>query len=149
MLVSVLSILFILICPLLIFVVLIQDAKGGGIAGVLGGAGGGSAFGAKTADVVMKVTIGLGVLFFLLSIGMSFAVRGSGAPVSIKEPVPAELPGRPAGLPAATPAASTPAPVADAPAASAPAAPAGAAPAPAPAAPTGSAPAPAPAAPAE
>jgi len=71
----VLVILFILICVLIIGIVLMQDPKGGGLAGVLGGAGASSAFGAKTADVVMKVTIGLGIVFFALSLLLGYYYR--------------------------------------------------------------------------
>ncbi|MHC4713078.1 MAG: preprotein translocase subunit SecG [Planctomycetota bacterium] len=76
--VTLFAILFILICPLIIFIVLVQDPKGGGLAGVLGGAGGGSAFGAKTADVVMKTTVVLGIVFFLLAIALGLKLRQSG-----------------------------------------------------------------------
>lgn len=100
---TVLSILFIIICPLIIGIVLMQDPKGGGLAGALGGTGGGSAFGAKTADVVMKVTIVLGIVFFMLALGMSYAVKSTAEappsiapeavpslPVSSEQPLPAE-----------------------------------------------------------
>jgi preprotein translocase subunit SecG len=41
----------------LIFLVLIQRGKGGGLTGALGGSGGGSAFGAKAGDAFTKVTV--------------------------------------------------------------------------------------------
>ena len=41
----------------LIFLVLIQRGKGGGLTGALGGSGGSSAFGAKAGDAFTKVTI--------------------------------------------------------------------------------------------
>jgi preprotein translocase subunit SecG len=75
MLVTILTVLFVLICPLIIAIVLMQDPKGGGLAGALGGAGGGSAFGAKTADVVMKTTVTLGIVFFLLSIALGLTLK--------------------------------------------------------------------------
>lgn len=73
--VTLLTILFIIICPLIIFIVLVQDPKGGGLAGVLGGAGGTAAFGAKTADVVMKTTVVLGIVFFLLALGLGLRLK--------------------------------------------------------------------------
>jgi len=79
--VTILTILFIVICPLIIFVVLVQDPKGGGLAGVLGGAGGTAAFGAKTADVVMKTTVALGILFFLLALGLGLRLKEPSAAV--------------------------------------------------------------------
>jgi len=78
---TILTILFIVICPLIIFVVLVQDPKGGGLAGVLGGAGGTAAFGAKTADVVMKTTVALGILFFLLALGLGLCLKEPAAAV--------------------------------------------------------------------
>ena len=41
----------------LIFLVLIQRGKGGGLTGALGGSGGSSAFGAKAGDAFTKVTV--------------------------------------------------------------------------------------------
>jgi len=113
--VTLLTVLFVLICPLLIFIVLVQDPKGGGLAGVLGGAGGGSAFGAKTADRVMQFTVILGVVFFAMALALGFKLRSEEALVpSLKEPAPigagAAAPGQtPAAAPAEAPGAATPA----------------------------------------
>ncbi len=65
---NVFMVLFLLTGVLLILLVLIQKGRGGGLAGAFGGPGGHSAFGTKTADVLTKLTAGLGALFFLLSI---------------------------------------------------------------------------------
>lgn len=73
--VTLLAVLFTIICPLIIFIILVQDPKGGGLAGVLGGAGGTAAFGAKTADVVMKTTVVLGIVFFLLALGLGLRLK--------------------------------------------------------------------------
>lgn len=127
MLVTVFTILFVLICPFLIFLVLVQDPKGGGLAGVLGGGGGGSAFGAKTADVVVKVTIALGIVFFILALTLGFALKSETVAVpSIAQqtPLSQEAPLAPGGT-------SVPAPATAAPASAAPEAPAAEAPAPA------------------
>lgn len=51
---------------LLIFIVLLQRGRGGGLAGALGGAGGQSAFGTKAGDVFTRITIGLAVVWVLL-----------------------------------------------------------------------------------
>ncbi len=108
-------ILFVLICPLIVFIVLIQEPKGGGLAGALGGAGGVSAFGAKTADVVMKTTVVLGVVFFLLALLLGIKLRQvpagpgtslspapstAGETPSAAQPAPAESGTQPAGKPA-------------------------------------------------
>lgn len=51
---------------LLIFIVLLQRGRGGGLAGALGGAGGQSAFGTKAGDVFTRITIVLAVIWVLL-----------------------------------------------------------------------------------
>ena len=53
---------------LLIFIILLQRGRGGGLAGALGGAGGQSAFGTKAGDVFTKITIGLAVVWVLFAI---------------------------------------------------------------------------------
>lgn len=45
----------------LMFIILLQRGRGGGLAGALGGAGGQSAFGAKAGDVFTRITVGLAV----------------------------------------------------------------------------------------
>ncbi len=63
---------FIIICLLLLFVVLIQKGRGGGLSGAFGGAGGHSAFGAKTGDVFTWITVVLAGLFILVSTGLNY-----------------------------------------------------------------------------
>ena len=53
----VLQILLFAVSLWLIFLVLIQRGKGGGLTGALGGSGGSSAFGAKAGDAFTKVTV--------------------------------------------------------------------------------------------
>lgn len=62
------KIIYTLICLLLILVILVQDPRGGGLAGIFGGAGGASAFGTKAGDIFTKITIALGVAFFIMVI---------------------------------------------------------------------------------
>ena len=50
----------------LIFLVLIQRGKGGGLTGALDGSGGGSAFGAKAGDAFTKVTVISATLWIFL-----------------------------------------------------------------------------------
>lgn len=52
---------------LLIFIILLQRGRGGGLAGALGGMGGQSAFGTKAGDVFTKITIGLAIVWTLLA----------------------------------------------------------------------------------
>ena len=47
-----LLVLFIIVCLLLILLILIQKGRGGGLASAFGGAGGNTAFGSKTGDVL-------------------------------------------------------------------------------------------------
>lgn len=51
----------------LIFLILIQRGRGGGLSGALGGMGGQSAFGHKTGDIFTAITVVTTTLWFLLS----------------------------------------------------------------------------------
>ena len=61
----------------LIFLVMLQRGRGGGLSGAFGGAGGQSAFGTKAADVFTKFTIGTAALWIALCIGLIFVSRSS------------------------------------------------------------------------
>ena len=50
---------------LLMFIVLIQRGKGGGLVGALGGAGGSSAFGSRAGDQFTKITLYLAAFWLL------------------------------------------------------------------------------------
>jgi preprotein translocase subunit SecG len=61
-----LMVLFIIVCLFLILLVLIQKGRGGGLASAFGGAGGNTAFGSKTGDVLTWATsIVFGIFVFL------------------------------------------------------------------------------------
>lgn len=79
------------VCFLLIIVILLQKGRGGGMAGAFGGAGGTSAFGAKTGDVFTWITvIGAGI-FVLLTVVGNFAFDVGAVPLTpTVESVPAE-----------------------------------------------------------
>ncbi|MEX0704879.1 MAG: preprotein translocase subunit SecG [Planctomycetales bacterium] len=72
----------------LMFIVLLQRGRGGGLAGAFGGLGGQSAFGTKAGDVFTKITVGVAVVWVILAGASNFAVRaqvedvglGTGAP---------------------------------------------------------------------
>lgn len=76
---SILSALFIAVSLALILVILVQRPQGGGLSGAFGGAGGGgtaqSAFGAKTGDVLTLVTVGVFVMFLLISMSLVLATE--------------------------------------------------------------------------
>ncbi len=72
-----LSILLLAICVFLIFLVLSQDVKGGGLAGALGGASVQSAFGGRSAESITKFTAWVAVVFLLLVLVMGLLGRSS------------------------------------------------------------------------
>ncbi len=63
---TILNLLVIVLGLLLIFLVLIQRGKGGGLAGAFGGVGGSSAFGSRAGDIFTRVTIVLAAVWILL-----------------------------------------------------------------------------------
>ena len=66
-----LMILFIFVCLFLILLILIQKGRGGGLASAFGGAGGNTAFGSKTGDVLTWATSVVFGIFLLLAIGLN------------------------------------------------------------------------------
>jgi preprotein translocase subunit SecG len=131
------SIVHVLLCVFMIFVILLQPGKDAGMGSALGGGAATSAFGGRGAVTFLtKVTAVCAIGFFITSLGLSFVgLRGSVAGIGLEDTKPATT------APAATGATGVEKPAADAPKTGA-AAPA-ATPAPAAAAPT---PAPSPAA---
>jgi len=100
-------VLFLVCSILLIMLILIQKGRGAGLAGAFGGAGGHSAFGTKTADVLTKITAGLAAAFFLLAIVTAAYLKYSGGKASAGPPeIPAPAP---APAPASQPAPAAPA----------------------------------------
>ena len=70
------TILIALICVLLIFVVLIQNPKGGGVDSTFGGQSANQMFGAaRSVDFIEKLTWGLAGALFALCIFASFFVK--------------------------------------------------------------------------
>ena len=59
----------------LIFLVLIQRGKGGGLAGAFGGVGGSSAFGTKAGDVFTRVTIYTALTWFVLNMFLVYRMN--------------------------------------------------------------------------
>ncbi len=86
---------------IMIFLILIQRGRGGGLAGALGGSGGSSAFGAKAGDTFTRVTAGMAIFWFVLCLLSILMIQGRRvAPVT--DPVPTA--GASAPLPANNPA---------------------------------------------
>lgn len=65
-------ILFMVVCAVLCFVILIQESKGGGLGASFGGDASDSLFGTSTADVLKKFTAWLAVIFFVSCVVLSF-----------------------------------------------------------------------------
>jgi len=69
---------------LLMFIVLLQRGRGGGLAGAFGGLGGQSAFGTKAGDVFTKITIVLAIIWVALAGVTGFAMRYDAEKTSFK-----------------------------------------------------------------
>ncbi len=91
-----LAVLFSFLAVILMIVILLQRGKGVGLAGAFGGAGGHTAFGAKTGDVLTWLTVGLAGGLLLTAIFLNYAF------VPFQAPAPAAMsaPGQQAGQPA-------------------------------------------------
>jgi len=113
---TVFMVLFLVTAVLITLLVLIQRGRGSGLVGAFGGPGGHSAFGTKTADVLIKITAVLGAVFFLLAIVTAWFIRP-------EETVPREKPAAEAPAPSGTgeAAPTAPAPPATVPSEKAPA----------------------------
>jgi preprotein translocase subunit SecG len=64
-------VLFIIVCLFLILLILIQKGRGGGLTSAFGGAGGNTAFGSKTGDVLTWATSIVFGIFLVLAIVMN------------------------------------------------------------------------------
>src|SRR6476619_6077511 len=63
--------LFVIVCLFLILLILIQKGRGGGLASAFGGAGGNTAFGSKTGDVLTWATSIVFGIFLVLAISLN------------------------------------------------------------------------------
>jgi preprotein translocase subunit SecG len=96
------GILFIVVCVFLILLILIQKGRGGGLASAFGGAGGNTAFGSKTGDVLTWATSIVFGVFVILAVTMNLIANhmdtkqvnakagvpgGPGTPASTSQPV--------------------------------------------------------------
>ena len=92
--------LFIIVAVFLILLILIQKGRGGGLASAFGGAGGNTAFGSKTGDVLTWATSIVFGIFLVLAVGLNLLAKSQTADQS------AEVPG--AVTPQVPPATGTP-----------------------------------------
>ena len=104
--------LFVINCFVLMFVILLQQGKGGDIASAFGGGSSQAAFGARSgATVLSRATTVCALLFVIGAIALGIlGQRGPGSVVGGRaQQLPASAPGAPAPVPAA-PAPGAPAP---------------------------------------
>jgi preprotein translocase subunit SecG len=83
---------FIFVSFMMILLVLIQKGRGGGLSGAFGGAGGNTAFGAKTGDVLTWATSIVFALFVALAVVLNLVcdrVGGGTQPTQQTQHVPA------------------------------------------------------------
>jgi preprotein translocase subunit SecG len=79
---TILNTLVLLTGIFLIFLVLIQRGKGGGLAGAFGGVGGSSAFGSRAGDLFTRITLGVAAAWVLLIIVHVKVVQSERQPTS-------------------------------------------------------------------
>ena len=75
---TILAIFFAVLAILLMIVILLQRGKGVGLAGAFGGTGGGTAFGAKTGDILTWVTIVGAVMLLAYTVVLNYLFVESG-----------------------------------------------------------------------
>jgi preprotein translocase subunit SecG len=104
------TIIHVLLCVFMIFVILLQPGKDAGMGAALGGGAATSAFGGRGAVTFLsKLTAVCAALFFLTSLGLSFVgVRSSVTSSLLAKPAPAAAPA-PAAPGSTAPASAAPA----------------------------------------
>jgi len=85
-----LNIVVLVLSLMLLFIILIQRGKGGGLAGAFGGMGGSSAFGSKAGDTFVKITLYLAAIWVLVimihvKVAQADAHRNQGGSAIVKE----------------------------------------------------------------
>lgn len=70
--------LFMILCAMICFVVLIQESKTTGLGASFGGEGGDSLFGTSTADVLKKFTGWLAIIFLVVCVLLSLWTASMG-----------------------------------------------------------------------
>jgi preprotein translocase subunit SecG len=70
---TLLLVLHIVICLFLVLLVLVQNDKGGGLAGAFGGMGGGAAFtGSSTVTILTRITQGAAIAAFVVLLSLNY-----------------------------------------------------------------------------
>ena len=101
----VVSALFVINCFVLMFVILLQQGKGGDIASAFGGGSSQAAFGARSgATVLSRATTVCAVLFVVGAIALGIlGQRGPGSVLGGRAQAPASAPAAPAPAPSPAP----------------------------------------------
>ena len=94
-----LSILFALVCLLLIFMVVITPSQSEGLAGAFGGMGSDTFFGTKAGQHINRFTIGLAVAFLVLAVLINFMATSGGGKKESMVPGRTETTAPPPGQP--------------------------------------------------
>ncbi len=103
---TLLLILHVILCLFIILLVLVQNDKGGGLAGAFGGMGGNAAFtGSSTVTILTRITQGAGIAAFVILIALNYMSLSSNRAAQSES----ELKGARRGLSTVLP--SAPAPV--------------------------------------
>jgi preprotein translocase subunit SecG len=91
------SILYVLICVVLLMVILLQQGKGGDIASAFGGSSRQTAFGARAgATLLTRITTVTAVLFMLGAVGLGILSQRGGGSSVMSGKAPASAPAVPA-----------------------------------------------------
>lgn len=91
-LMGILMVIFVIVCLLLIFIILLQSSKGDSLAsGIFGGAGMQNVFGGRgAADFLSKLTTGLAISFIVLSLILAKFYGPTGSTPELKSKEAAE-----------------------------------------------------------
>jgi len=91
-----LSIVFVIVCLLLIFMVVITPSQSEGLAGAFGGMGSDTFFGTKAGQHINRFTIGLAVSFLVLAVLLNvYATRSTATAAPLVQPRGTQAPAPP------------------------------------------------------
>jgi preprotein translocase subunit SecG len=98
------SILFVIVCLLLIFMVVITPSQSEGLAGAFGGMGSDTFFGTKAGQHINRFTIGLAVSFLVLAVLINiYATRTASKEAPLVQPRAGQSPAPPVPPPPGQP----------------------------------------------
>lgn len=92
---TLLLILLLLTGLVMLFIILIQRGRGGGLVGALGGQGGASAFGSRAGDTFTRITVGVALVWLVLNMAMNLYVQYDSTPAGVGSGTPTTQPTQP------------------------------------------------------